>query len=93
LLVSGSPEELIAQSGLASFNVNDDDPALAARLRKLPGVQQVVAMGSRYSVSGRDGPRIAKSLGGIPGLRFEQTETDLEQVFIQLMENVRDTPS
>ena len=91
LLASGSPEELVAQSGLASFVVKDDNPALADRLRQLPGVQQVVAMGSLYSVSGRDGPLIAQSLASLPGLQFEPAETGLEQVFIQLMEHVQDT--
>jgi len=90
LLASGSPEELIARSGLASFDVKDDDPALAERLRTLPGVQQVVAMGNLYSVSGRDGPLIARGLSGLEGLRVERAETGLEQVFIQLMDNVRD---
>ena len=90
LLASGSPEELVAQSGLASFVVKDDNPALADRLRQLPGVQQVVAMGSLYSVSGRDGPLIAQSLASLHGLQFEPAETGLEQVFIQLMDNVQD---
>jgi ABC-2 type transport system ATP-binding protein len=90
LLASGSPEALIAQSGLASFDVKDDDPALAERLRKLPGVQQVVAMGNLYSVSGRDGALIARGLSGLEGLPFERAETGLEQVFIQLMDNVQD---
>lgn len=90
LLASGSPEELIAQSGLASFVVKDDNPALADRLRKLPGVQQVVAMGNLYSVSGQDGALIAQSLASLPDLRFEPAETGLEQVFIQLMEHVEE---
>jgi ABC-2 type transport system ATP-binding protein len=93
LLASGSPEELIEQSGLVSFDVKDDDPALVDRLRKLPGVQQVVAMGSLYSVSGQDGPLIAQGLLSLQGLTFEPAETGLEQVFIQLMENVQDAPS
>ncbi|MDP2030492.1 MAG: ABC transporter ATP-binding protein [Thiobacillus sp.] len=92
MLASGTPEELIAQSGLVAFNVKDDNPALADRLRKLPGVQQVVAMGNLYSVSGQDGPLIAQSLTSLEGTRFEQAETGLEQVFIQLMENVQDAP-
>ncbi len=90
LLASGSPEALVAQSGLASFVVKDDNPALADRLRQLPGVQQVVAMGSLYSVSGRDGPLIAQSLASLNELQFEPAETGLEQVFIQLMDNMQD---
>jgi len=92
LLASGAPEELIAQSGLASFLVKDDNPALGDRLRQLPGVQQVVAMGNVYSVSGQDGRLIEQSLAKLPELRFERAETGLEQVFIQLMENVQDPP-
>jgi ABC-2 type transport system ATP-binding protein len=92
LLASGSPEELIEQSGLVSFDVKDDNPALVDRLRNLPGVQQVVAMGSLYSVSGQDGPLIAQGLFSLQGLKFEPAETGLEQVFIQLMENVEDAP-
>jgi ABC-2 type transport system ATP-binding protein len=92
LLASGSPEELIAQSGLASFVVKDDDPALTDRLRRLPGVQQVVAMGSVYSVSGQDGAQVEQSLASMPGLRFERVDTGLEQVFIQLMDRVGDAP-
>ncbi len=90
LLAAGTPEELIAQSGLTSFAVQDDDPALAARLRQLPGVEQVVAMGSMYSVSGQDGLLIARGLAGLAGLRFEQVDTGLEQVFIRLMDRVQE---
>ncbi len=93
LLASGSPEELIARSRLATFSVKDDDPALADRLRKLPGIEQVVAMGNVYSVSGQDGARIAQSLAAEPGLQFEPAETGLEQVFIRLMDKVQDVPA
>jgi ABC-2 type transport system ATP-binding protein len=90
LLASGTPDELIADSGLVTFAVQDDNPALAEPLRKLPGVEQVVAMGNMYSVSGQDGTIIAQGLAGIPGLRFEQIDTGLEQVFIRLMDDVKD---
>lgn len=90
LLASGTPEALIAQSGLASFSVKDNSSALAERLRKLPGVQQVVAMGNVYSVSGQDDELIEAGLAGLPDVQFARTDTGLEQVFIQLMENVQD---
>lgn len=86
LLASGTPDELLAASRLVSFNVQGSDLALGERLKALPGVEQVVAMGHVYSVSGEDGERIRQSLSGIEGLRFEPAETGLEQVFIQLME-------
>ena len=93
LLASGSPEELIARSRLATFSVKDDNPALADRLRKLPGIEQVVAMGNVNSVSGQDGARIAQSLAAEPGLQYEPAETGLEQVFIRLMDKVQDVPA
>ena len=86
LLASGTPEELLAASKLVSFNVQGSDLALGERLKALPGIEQVVAMGHVYSVSGADGERIKQSLSAIEGLRFEPVETGLEQVFIQLME-------
>jgi ABC-2 type transport system ATP-binding protein len=90
LLASGTPDELIADSKLSSFSVHDDDPALSDKLRNLPGVEQVVAMGNIYSVSGQNGTLIQQSLASLPGLRFEQVDTGLEQVFIRLMDNVKD---
>ena len=86
LLASGTPEELLAASKLVSFNVQGSDLALGERLKALPGIEQVVAMGHVYSVSGADGERIKQSLSGIEVLRFEPVETGLEQVFIQLMD-------
>ncbi|WP_413436949.1 ATP-binding cassette domain-containing protein [Sulfuriferula sp. GW1] len=86
LLASGTPDELLAASKLVSFNVQGNDLALGERLKALPGIEQVVAMGHVYSVSGTDGERIRQSLSGIEGLRFEPVETGLEQVFIQLMD-------
>ncbi|GBL45326.1 ABC transporter ATP-binding protein [Sulfuriferula multivorans] len=86
LLASGTPDELLAASRLVSFNVRGSDLALGERLKALPGIEQVVAMGHVYSVSGTDGERIRQSLSGIEGLRFEPVETGLEQVFIQLMD-------
>jgi ABC-2 type transport system ATP-binding protein len=90
LLASGTPDELIAQSGLVTFAVQDDNPALADPLRKLPGVEQVVAMGNMYSVSGQDGQLIAQGLASRTGFTFEQIDTGLEQVFIRLMDKVQD---
>lgn len=90
LLASGTPDELIAQSGLVTFAVQDDNPALVDPLRRLPGVAQVVAMGNMYTVSGQDGPLISQGLASLTGLMFEQIDTGLEQVFIRLMDNVQD---
>ncbi len=88
LLASGTPDELIADSGLVAFAVHDGDPALVDRLRQLPGVEQVVAMGNLYSVSGQNGRLIEQGLAGLANLRFERVETSLEQVFIRLMDKV-----
>ncbi len=93
LLASGTPEELLAASKLVSYNVHSSDQAVGERLKALPGVDQVVAMGHVYSVSGTDGERIRQNLSALEGLRFEPAETGLEQVFIQLMERTPENAS
>ncbi|MEO6146358.1 MAG: ABC transporter ATP-binding protein [Sulfuriferula sp.] len=93
LLASGTPEELLAASKLVSYNVHSSDLAVGERLKALPGVDQVVAMGHVYSVSGTDGERIRQNLSALEGLRFEPAETGLEQVFIQLMERTPENAS
>ena len=91
LLAAGTPEELITQSGLTTFTVEEDRPELGQKLRALAGVEQVVAMGNQFSVSGQDGRLIAQGLASLPELAFTPIDTGLEQVFIRLMDKVQDT--
>jgi ABC-2 type transport system ATP-binding protein len=88
LLAAGTPEELVASSGLTTWAASGDDlHGLAARLRGLPGVDQVVAFGNTLHVSGRDGRALEECLKPFMGgeYRWSQIRTSLEEIFINLM--------
>jgi ABC-2 type transport system ATP-binding protein len=95
LLTTGTPAEVLARSGLVTWRVDGDDLyALAERLRGLPGVGQVVPFGNVLHVSGDDAERLAASTADLRAdsrWRWSPSEPGLEDVFIQLMEGVRDT--
>ncbi len=94
LLTTGTPAEVLARSGLATWRVEGDDLyALADRLRGLPGVSQVVPFGNVLHVSGDDAERLAASTAQLradPRWRWSPSEPSLEDVFIQLMDTAKD---
>ena len=68
LLVQGTAREVVAGQPLVAFEVGGDDlPALSARLRATPGVDQVAAFGATLHVTGADA-RLARS-GDRPAAR------------------------
>lgn len=88
LLASGRAAEITKAEGLTTWAVSGDGlPELAARLRGLDGVDQVVAMGETLHVSGRDAERLRRSLEPFmtPDHEWRQVDTTLEEVFISLM--------
>ena len=94
LLTTGTPAEVLARSGLATWRVEGDDLyALADWLRGLPGVSQVVPFGNVLHVSGDDAERLAASTAQLradPRWRWSPSEPSLEDVFIQLMDTAKD---
>ena len=92
LLAAGTPEELVAASGLTTWATSGDDlHSLAASLRGLPGVDQVVAFGNTLHVSGRDGEVLERSIEPFLGgeYRWSRIRTSLEEIFINLMEEAK----
>jgi ABC-2 type transport system ATP-binding protein len=92
LLAAGTPEELLASSGLATWGASGDDlHGLTARLRGLPGIDQVVAFGNTLHVSGRDEEALDRSLKPFMGgdYSWKRIRTSLEEVFINLMAKAR----
>lgn len=93
LLAQGTVEEVVRQAGLVTYEITGPDlPALAAQLRALPGIDQVVAFGLALHVSGRDAGQLASVLGPLvrPPRALRLIESGLEDVFIGLMSGARD---
>jgi len=94
LLATGTPAEVLARSGLVTWRVEGDDLyQLADLLRGRPGVAQVVPFGNVLHVSGEDAERLAASTADLradPRWDWTPAEPGLEDVFIQLMDTVRD---
>ena len=93
LLASGTAGEVVKTAGLTTWEVTGENlPALAAKIRKLPGVEQVVAFGATLRVSGRDAARLRESASPwmIGAYHWKQIEAGLEDVFVSLMETAKD---
>jgi ABC-2 type transport system ATP-binding protein len=104
LLASGTAHEVVQAAGLTTFEVTSLRPEATARqagenlheladkIRKLPGVEQVVAFGTTLHVSGRDAEKLRASVSPwmSGAYRWEKIESSLEDVFISLMETAKD---
>ena len=96
LLVEGTPDELIARSGLTTRLValaaGGDERALAKlahELRDTPGVDNVIPFGVALRVSGHDAAALDAALARVrasPQFAVERVATSLEDVFVNLMQ-------
>ena len=97
LLVEGTPEEVIAGSGLATWSVAlktaGDERALALLARELGdarGVDTVIPFGTTLRISGRDASALDAALAPVRSrgmFDMTRTATTLEDVFVNLMQN------
>ena len=89
LLVHGSVDAVLAQSGLTTFEVAGPDlEALAAELRGRPGVEMTAAFGASLHVSGTDPALLEASIAPYrsdPRFRWTRTQPSLEDVFIHTL--------
>ncbi len=93
LLAHGTVEEVVRRAALSTWEVTGPDlTGLAKRLRRLDGVEQVVAFGRALHVSGRDADRLAATLESVrqEGRQVRRVPPGLEDVFIGLMEQASD---
>jgi ABC-2 type transport system ATP-binding protein len=93
LLARGTVAEVVKTAGLTTWEVAGENlPALAEKLRRLSGVEQVVAFGVTLHVSGRDAEKLRASLAPLHtgAHRWMKIESGLEDVFISLMETAKD---
>jgi ABC-2 type transport system ATP-binding protein len=93
-LIDGPSAEIPAKVGLETWRVEGPDlPALEARLKAEPGVEQVARFGSVLHISGTDKPALNAT---VERLRAEGTHrwtlqvAGLEEAFIYLMAGARD---
>ncbi len=93
LLISGTADEIIANSGLVTWSVTGPDLAgLAAELRREPALAMVVPFGNTLHVSGRYESQLDAALARFrqrPELSWRRTQPGLEDVFIRMMDSVR----
>jgi ABC-2 type transport system ATP-binding protein len=96
LLVEGTPEQVIAHSGLATWRIalrGTGDERLLAQLAhelgQMKGIDTVIPFGTTLRVAGRDAAALERALAPV-GLRgefeIERTATSLEDVFVNLMQ-------
>jgi len=97
LLTRGTVKEVVEASGIVTWAVEGGDLfVLADRLRGLPGVEQVVPFGNVLHVSGTDAARLENSLAPLrddPAYQWAPARPGLEDVFIQMMGQAKDTYS
>ena len=97
LLVEGTPDEVIAGSGLSTWSVAlktaGDERALALLARELgdaPGVDTVIPFGTTLRASGRDASALDAALAPVRSrgtFDTTRTATTLEDVFVNLMQS------
>ena len=89
MLVAGTAAEVIESSGLTTWSIRGENVhLLTAKMKELPGVEQVVPFGNILHVSGHDATALRQSLESFVtgGYSLQETETGLEDVFISLMQ-------
>ncbi|MBS0630777.1 MAG: ABC transporter ATP-binding protein [Verrucomicrobia bacterium] len=93
LLARGTLPEVLAGAQLTTWVVAGPGlRELAAALKKLDGVEQVVAFGTTLHVSGRDPQKIEAAIAAVrdPRHEWKQIRSGLEDVFISLMDTAKD---
>jgi ABC-2 type transport system ATP-binding protein len=101
LLVTGTAQQVIADSGLTTWLVASARPeahigTLARDLRAQPAIDMLVPFGTTMHVSAKDGPALEQAIApwrDDPDWRWTRIEPTLEDVFIALMQSSKDNYS
>ena len=93
LLTQGTVREVVERAGLATWEVTGPRlTELGEKLRREPGVRQAVAFGNALHVSGDDAAELERAIE--PYRRspyaWSEAESSLEDVFIHLMDQLKD---
>jgi ABC-2 type transport system ATP-binding protein len=93
LLAQGTVKEVVADARLTTWEVTGPRlMELAEKLRHSAGVRQAVAFGSALHVSGDDAQALERSIEPFRAAPYawRRTESSLEDVFIHLMDRLKD---
>jgi ABC-2 type transport system ATP-binding protein len=89
VLARGTEAEIVRDAGLAVWSVQGEgSAALTAPLKAAAGVLSVAAFGNALHVAGRDAAALDAAISPwreAPGLRWQRTDANLEDVFISLI--------
>ena len=93
LLARGTTSEVVASAKLTTWRVSGPNlREVAEALRRLDGVEQVVAFGTTLHVSSRDAAKLDTAIAAVrdPRHEWKKIPCGLEDVFISLMDTARD---
>jgi len=94
ILARGTVDEVVAKSGLTTYNVSGDDLVpLQTQLGHAQGIEMVAPFGNSLHVSGRDGKKLEEAIKPFRSekkYKWEKSEPSLEDVFIDLMGRSKD---
>jgi ABC-2 type transport system ATP-binding protein len=87
IVVQGTADEVVAQSGLITFEAAGESIDAAARkLRRMPGVVAAAAFGHMLHVAGSDRALLEAAIAaGGDDLRWREVPPSLEDVFISML--------
>ena len=89
VLARGTEVEIVRDAGLTVWSVRGEGLAtLVAPLKAAPGVLSVAAFGTALHVAGQDGAAVEAAIApwrSAPGMAWQRSEADLEDVFISLI--------
>jgi ABC-2 type transport system ATP-binding protein len=93
MIARGSVAEVIAQSGLVTFVIEGENVRrLLQKIQGQPGVEYAAFFGAALHVSGRNRELLERALASFrndPGIRIEEAQPSLEDVFIHLQEQAK----
>ncbi len=94
LVTRGTAAEIISEAGLTVFSIRGEDlTAAAADLRGMPGVELVIPFGTALHAGGTDRAAVERAMGPLHekyGITWTAVPTNLEHVFIRLMDRTPD---
>lgn len=87
LLIEGTVGEIIAKVGISTWATTGRELAkLAGEIQQKPGIEQVVMLGNELRIAGADEQNLLETLKDFPNYEFKKVPTNLEEVFIHLVE-------